>query len=60
MLLQSSGHIPALAAGLNSLLTRNKLLDLTLAAGGGTIRVHKVVMASASKYFEVNIFTMAQ
>ena len=54
MLLQSSSHIPQLAAGVNSLLTRGKLLDMTLAAGGKSIKVHKVVMAAASKYFEVN------
>ena len=53
MLLQSSSHIPQLAAGVNSLLTRGKLLDMTLAAGGKSIKVHKVVMAAASKYFEV-------
>ena len=53
MLLQSSNQVNLLVSGLQGLLSRGTLLDLTLAAGGKTIRAHRVVLASASKYFEV-------
>ena len=54
MLLQSSDQVNLLVTGLQGLLARQSLLDLTLAAGGRTIRAHKVVLAAASKYFEVS------
>lgn len=36
-----------------TLLKEEKLTDVTLTAGGQTIKAHKVILAAASKYFEV-------
>ena len=35
------------------MLHRQSLLDITLAAEGKYLKAHKVVLAAASKYFEV-------
>ena len=53
MLLQWSQHSQEMAEKLSSLLNRQSLLDITLAAEGQYIKAHKVVLAAASKYFEV-------
>ena len=58
MLLQSSDQVGLLMGGLRGLLAQGKLLDLTLAAGGKSIKAHKVVLASASKYFEVRCYSI--
>ena len=53
MLLQWSQHSQEMVEKLSSLLSRQSLLDITLAAEGKQIRAHKVVLAAASQYFEV-------
>ena len=53
MLLQWSQHSQEMVEKLSSLLSRESLLDITLAAEGKYIKAHKVVLAAASKYFEV-------
>lgn len=52
MLLQWSQHSQEMVEKLSSLLSRESLLDITLAAEGKYIKAHKVVLAAASKYFE--------
>ena len=53
MLLQWSHHSKEMADRLGDLLARESLLDITLTAEGKYIKAHKVVLAAASKYFEV-------
>ena len=55
MLLQWSQHSQEMVEKLSSLLSRESLLDITLAAEGKHIKAHKVVLAAASKYFEVKL-----
>ena len=53
MYLEWSNHSENVLERLSGLLSRNCLLDITLAAEGRFMRAHKVVLASVSKYFEV-------
>ena len=36
-------------------LNRESLVDATIIAGGHVIQAHKVILAAASTYFEVNL-----
>ena len=60
MHLQWRDHGRDLALRLSQLRTRGSLLDLTLAAEGRSLRVHRAVMAAASTYFEVSVFFAPQ
>ena len=55
MLVTCPDHGPQLTARLSRLLAAQQLLDVSLAAEGRVIRAHRVVLAAASKYFEVGI-----
>ena len=60
MQLQWRDHGRDLALRLSQLRTRGSLLDLTLAAEGRSLRVHRAVMAAASSYFEVSVFCTSE
>ena len=48
-------HHPYLIQLVHSLLERESLVDVTLAAEGQFIRVHRLILGACSHYFEVNI-----
>ena len=54
MLVQWSDHTTHLVDRLNSLLTSHIMMDVTLAAEGRLIKAHKIILAAASNYFQVN------
>lgn len=59
--LQSAGHAGYITEKFSELLTRQALVDVTLICEEQELRVHKLVLASNSTYFEVclaNIFTI--
>ena len=57
MYLEWSNHAFEVMDRLSKLLTKNILLDVTLAAEGKFLRAHKIVLAAVSKYFEVYRFS---
>lgn len=54
--LKWNNHHSTLVDILDRLLEREKLVDVTLAADGQCINVHKFVLYACSQYFEVTIF----
>ena len=48
-------HHPYLIQLVHGLLERESLVDVTLAAEGQFIRVHRLILGACSHYFEVNI-----
>lgn len=57
--LQWAGHAGYVTEKFSELLARQALVDVTLVCEGQKLRVHKLVLASNSMYFEVclaNIF----
>jgi hypothetical protein len=48
-------HHPYLIQLVHSLLERESLVDVTLAADGQFIRVHRLILGACSHYFEVKI-----
>ena len=51
--LKWKNHQSALISLLDALLERESFVDVTLAAEGKFIRVHRVVLCACSQYFEV-------
>ena len=47
-------HCSSLLSFLGSYLASDKLVDVTLAAEGKVIHVHRLVLLASSPYFEVN------
>ncbi|CAK1549255.1 unnamed protein product [Leptosia nina] len=45
-------HLESISKGLSSLQQKEELVDMTLAADGHFIKVHKVIMAIASQFFK--------
>ena len=54
--LRWNNHHSVLISVLNSLLQKELLVDVTLAADGQYIEVHRLVLCACSKYFEVSLF----
>lgn len=54
---ESPSHTGLLLCGLNSLRTKNLLVDVTLVAGGQAFEAHRVVLASCSDYFRAMFTT---
>ena len=52
MYLEWSEHCEDIVSGVSGLFSRQKLLDITLAAKDGHLRAHKLILASVSRYFE--------
>ena len=60
MYLEWSNHAFEVMDRLSKLLSKNILLDVTLAAEGKSLRAHKIVLAAVSKYFEVYKFSWSK
>lgn len=52
-ILQWSGHAASITERFSGLLARQALVDVTLICQEQKLRVHKLVLASCSLYFEV-------
>lgn len=55
--LQWPGHAAYVTERFSKLLTQQTLVDVTLLCEEQKLRVHKLVLASCSLYFEVNVFS---
>ena len=53
--LRWNNHHNVLVSVLDSLLARETLVDVVLAAEGRSIKVHRLVLCACSQYFEVSI-----
>ena len=53
MMLEWGHHASQLVGAISDLLKKESLLDVTLAAGGKQMKVHKVILSAASDYFKV-------
>ena len=54
--LKWNGHYATIVSMLDSLLQKESLVDVTLAAEGKFINVHRFMLFACSTYFEVNKF----
>lgn len=54
MQLEWSEHSGEMVGAISKLLKAEELLDLTLSAGGKTLRVHRLILSAASEYFRVS------
>jgi len=56
--LRWNSHHSTLVSVLDSLLERERLCDVTLAAQGRFINVHRLVLFACSPYFEVDLIAV--
>jgi len=57
--LRWNNHQSTLISVLDSLLQREILVDVILAAEGNFIKVHRLVLSACSQYFEVRSFSLS-
>jgi len=55
VILKRDNHPTDLALKCHQLLQQEKYVDVTLAAEGGSLKAHRLVLGSSSDYFEVKI-----